>query len=95
MKTPIMRLPNLFATAFAILRKTGKRLDDLTPKAYPYATKRPCIDTNYYETYNRENVSLVNFAGARRLKPLPRPVLKQVMARANLTPLSMPPALMP
>ena len=34
--------------------------DDLTPKAYPYATKRPCIDTNYYETYNRENVSLVN-----------------------------------
>ena len=34
--------------------------DDLAPKAYPYATKRPCIDTNYYETYNRENVSLVN-----------------------------------
>ena len=32
----------------------------MTPKAYPYATKRPCIDTNYYETYNRENVSLVN-----------------------------------
>jgi cation diffusion facilitator CzcD-associated flavoprotein CzcO/acetyl esterase/lipase len=34
--------------------------DDLTPKAYPYATKRPCIDTDYYETYNRDNVSLVN-----------------------------------
>ena len=34
--------------------------DDLTPKAYPYGTKRPCIDTDYYETYNRDNVSLVN-----------------------------------
>ena len=34
--------------------------DDLTPKAYPYATKRPCIDTDYYETYNRDNVYLVN-----------------------------------
>ena len=36
-----------------------------------------------------------SICGARRLKPLPRPALKQVMARANLTPLSMPPALMP
>ena len=40
--------------------KDKQTADDLTPKAYPYATKRPCIDTNYYETYNRENVSLVN-----------------------------------
>ncbi len=34
--------------------------EDLSPRAYPYGTKRPCIDTNYYETYNRDNVSLVN-----------------------------------
>ncbi|ODG93989.1 hypothetical protein BED47_02120 [Gottfriedia luciferensis] len=27
---------------------------------YYYGTKRPIIDTNYYETYNRENVSLVD-----------------------------------
>lgn len=40
--------------------KDKQTADDLTPKAYPYGTKRPCIDTNYYETYNRENVSLVN-----------------------------------
>ncbi|MBL70017.1 MAG: potassium transporter [Rhodobiaceae bacterium] len=40
--------------------KDKQTADDLTPKAYPYATKRPCIDTNYYETYNRENVSLIN-----------------------------------
>ena len=27
---------------------------------HPYAAKRPPIDTNYFETFNRENVSLVN-----------------------------------
>ncbi|GAA2852749.1 NAD(P)/FAD-dependent oxidoreductase [Streptosporangium fragile] len=32
---------------------------DLCPE-YPFGTKRPCMDTNYYETYNRENVHLVN-----------------------------------
>jgi len=40
--------------------KDKQTADDLTPKAFPYATKRPCIDTDYYETYNRDNVSLVN-----------------------------------
>lgn len=40
--------------------KDKQTAEDLTPKAYPYATKRPCIDTDYYETYNRDNVSLVN-----------------------------------
>jgi cation diffusion facilitator CzcD-associated flavoprotein CzcO len=32
----------------------------LSPKDYPYGTKRPPIDTDYYKTYNRSNVSLVN-----------------------------------
>lgn len=32
---------------------------DLCPE-YPVGTKRPCLDTGYYETFNRENVSLVN-----------------------------------
>ena len=32
----------------------------LMPRSYPFATKRPCIDTNYYETYNRDNVHLVD-----------------------------------
>ena len=34
--------------------------EDLLPNTHPYGTKRPCLDTNYYETYNRDNVSLVN-----------------------------------
>lgn len=32
----------------------------LTPKDHPIGTKRLCLDTNYYETYNRNNVSLVD-----------------------------------
>lgn len=32
---------------------------DLCPE-YPVGTKRPCLDTNYYETFNRPNVHLVN-----------------------------------
>ncbi|MEU8228355.1 hypothetical protein AB0C12_02000 [Actinoplanes sp. NPDC048967] len=33
--------------------------DDLCPD-YPVGTKRPCLDTGYYETYNRPDVHLVN-----------------------------------
>ena len=40
--------------------KDEQTREDLLPNSHPYGTKRPCLDTNYYETYNRENVSLVN-----------------------------------
>ena len=32
----------------------------LCPTSYPIGTKRICVDTGYYETYNRENVRLVD-----------------------------------
>jgi cyclohexanone monooxygenase len=32
----------------------------LTPKDHPIGSKRLCLDTGYFETYNRENVSLVD-----------------------------------
>ena len=32
----------------------------LCPKGYPYGAKRPPIDTDYYETFNRDNVTLVD-----------------------------------
>lgn len=32
----------------------------LCPKGYPFGAKRLCVDTNYYETFNRQNVSLVD-----------------------------------
>jgi cyclohexanone monooxygenase len=32
----------------------------LTPTDHPFATKRPCLDTGYFETFNRANVTLVD-----------------------------------
>ena len=32
----------------------------LSPRGHPFGTKRPCLDTDYYATYNRDNVSLVD-----------------------------------
>ena len=34
--------------------------EKLTPKDYPYGTKRQPLDTNYFETFNKSNVSLVD-----------------------------------
>jgi cation diffusion facilitator CzcD-associated flavoprotein CzcO len=34
--------------------------EKLAPKDYPYGTKRPPVDTDYFETFNRPNVSLVD-----------------------------------
>jgi cation diffusion facilitator CzcD-associated flavoprotein CzcO len=48
---------------------------DLCPD-YPVGTKRPCLDTGYYEAYNRENVHLVN---------LRRTPLVEVTAKGVLT----------
>jgi len=38
--------------------------EKLSPHTYPYGAKRPCVDTGYYETFNRENVTLVDIAAA-------------------------------
>ena len=32
----------------------------LTPHGYPIFARRPCLDTGYYEAFNRDNVSLVD-----------------------------------
>ena len=34
--------------------------DALSPSDHPLGTRRPCVDTGYYETFNRENVRLVD-----------------------------------
>jgi cyclohexanone monooxygenase len=36
----------------------------LTPRDYPIGTKRICVDTEYYETFNRDNVTLVDVRNA-------------------------------
>lgn len=32
----------------------------LAPRSYPIGSKRACLDTNYYATYNRDNVTLID-----------------------------------
>jgi cyclohexanone monooxygenase len=34
--------------------------EKLIPRGFPFGTKRLCLDTNYYATFNRDNVSLVD-----------------------------------
>jgi cation diffusion facilitator CzcD-associated flavoprotein CzcO len=34
--------------------------EKLLPRDYPLGTKRICVDTGYYETFNRENVTLID-----------------------------------
>ncbi len=40
--------------------KDGETAAALSPHDHPFGAKRPCLDTNYYATYNRPNVTLVN-----------------------------------
>ena len=37
-----------------------KTADALTPRGYPIFARRPCLDTEYYEQFNKPNVHLVN-----------------------------------
>ena len=34
--------------------------ETLAPKDHPIGTKRPCVDTGYFETFNRDNVTLID-----------------------------------
>src|SRR3990167_8445396 len=44
--------------------KDPKVAELLTPKDYPFGTKRLCVDTGYYEMFNRDNVTLVDVSKA-------------------------------
>ncbi|MDA0301841.1 MAG: NAD(P)/FAD-dependent oxidoreductase [Chloroflexi bacterium] len=46
----------------------------LTPRDYPIGTKRLCADTDYYETFNRDNVALVDVRRAPIEEITPRGV---------------------
>ena len=53
-----------------VKERLRERIDDpelaekLMP-TYPFAAKRLCVDTGYFETYNRDNVTLVDLRRAR------------------------------
>ena len=63
------RTANNFAVEFAH-KKIRERVKDpaiadlLCPTDHPFGTKRLCVDTDYYETYNRDNVSLIDVKSA-------------------------------
>jgi cyclohexanone monooxygenase len=44
----------------------------LTPRGYPFGTKRICLDTGYYDTFNRDDVSLVDLRAVPILEITPR-----------------------
>ncbi|MGR8918135.1 MAG: flavin-containing monooxygenase, partial [Gammaproteobacteria bacterium] len=65
--------------------KIRQRVDDpevaelLCPKDYPIMAKRLCADTNYYETYNRDNVTLVSIKDS----PIERLTAKGLIVRGE------------
>lgn len=57
------------------IRETVKDPDvaaRLTPTDHPFGTKRPPIDTDYFETFNRDNVSLVDLRESPIVEITPR-----------------------
>jgi cation diffusion facilitator CzcD-associated flavoprotein CzcO len=50
------------AAKIAATVEDPRTADRLTPKTYPFGTKRLCVDTGYYATFNRPNVTLVDAA---------------------------------
>ena len=58
---------NQIATEF-VHEKIRQRVNDpeiaelLCPRNHPFGTKRLCVDTDYYETYNRDNVTLIDIS---------------------------------
>ena len=44
--------------------KDPKVAEKLVPQGHPFGTKRLCLDTDYFETFNRDNVDLVDIREA-------------------------------
>jgi cyclohexanone monooxygenase len=69
-----------------VARKIREKVDDsklaalLTPNDHPLGTKRMLVDTGYYETFNRENVTLVDL----RRTPIERIVPEGVRTTASV-----------
>ena len=57
--------------------------DLLTDIDHPFAAKRPPVDSQYFETYNRDNVRLVNL----RATPIERITAQGIQTRDQLYPL--------
>jgi cyclohexanone monooxygenase len=63
----LMRMPDLNEEICEHVRDRVRQMvrdpevaERLVPRGYAIGAKRPCVDTNYYDTFNRENVRLVD-----------------------------------
>ena len=54
--------------------KDPELAETLCPRDHPFGTKRLCVDTGYYETYNRGNVTLVDLRRTPILRITPEGV---------------------
>ncbi|AWN31527.1 NAD(P)/FAD-dependent oxidoreductase [Streptomyces sp. NEAU-S7GS2] len=46
--------------------------ETLSPRTFPFGTKRPCLDTGYYATYNKPHVSVVDLTKTPIVEITPR-----------------------
>jgi len=63
----LMRMPDLNDEVCEHVRDRVRQMvrdpevaERLVPRGYAIGAKRPCVDTDYYDTFNRENVRLVD-----------------------------------
>jgi cyclohexanone monooxygenase len=63
----LMRMPDLNEEVCDHVRDRVRQMvrdpevaERLVPRGYAIGAKRPCVDTNYYDTFNRDTVSLVD-----------------------------------
>ena len=56
--------------------KDPELAEKLSPRTYPVASKRMCVDTGYYEVYNQDNVTLIDI----HEKPIEKFTAKGIVA---------------
>ena len=84
-----------------IKRKIRKTVHDpvvaekLIPKGHAYGTKRQPLDTNYYETFNKYNVLLVDANTDGGIEEITARASAQVARNTNATSSFSPPVSMP
>ena len=68
--------------------------ESLCPTDHPFATKRPCLDTNYFATFNLPHVRLIDLH-KHRSAPSPNPVSTPLTSSSSSTRSSMRPGSTP
>ena len=66
--------------------------EKLVPVDHPFTSKRPLIDTDYFDTYNRDNVTLVDIRHAPIEEITPTGIRTEPTASTSSTSSSSPPA---